>query len=188
MALTTGKILLILCSGRLEEGKYKADRYALVLSGHGDAFRGRTLMYDENPLGGLTIKGTKIQGDCQQTSCTGCSKCEIILRGITEVLQECQTYIQDGSAVRKFDILGFDNCSMNMLEIGYQFREFADILLSSEGFIPKSGWDYEMPLKHLVHFPTNTQPEYLSTKFVEAFRDLHYDFTPAGRSVELSGL
>jgi hypothetical protein len=138
--------------------KYPAENYFLILSGHGDAFRGKTLMYDENPLGGLTLKD---------------------LSGVLRDAKECL------GVDKRFAVLGFDNCAMNLIEVGYEFKNVADYLVSSEGFIPKSGWEYESPLKYLIENP-NSGSEDIAKKFVEEFTNYQYDHTIGGRSVDLS--
>ena len=44
---------------------------------------------------------------------------------------------------RKIDVIGFDACLMNMLEIGYQLRGSASYLVGSEETEPGDGWPYD---------------------------------------------
>lgn len=42
----------------------------------------------------------------------------------------------------KLDVLAFDGCSMGTIEALYEFRETADIIISSEELASLAGWDY----------------------------------------------
>ncbi len=55
---------------------------------------------------------------------------------------------------RKIDIVGFDACLMNMVEIGYQLRQFADYSVGSEQTEPNEGWPYNTVLADLAASPT----------------------------------
>jgi hypothetical protein len=135
-----------------------ADKYVLILSGHGDAFRGKTLMYDENPPAGLTISQLR------------------------SVLEKAKAHLKGNN----FSILGFDNCAMNLVEIGYEFKDVADYLVSSEGFIPQSGWEYQKPLEWLIDNAVTANSETLARRFVSDFADAQYGYTIGGRSVDMA--
>jgi len=53
-------------------------------------------------------------------------------------------------AGRPIDILGFDACLMNMVEVAYQLRDSVDFIVGSEETEPGNGWPYEEQLKCLV--------------------------------------
>jgi Clostripain family len=55
---------------------------------------------------------------------------------------------------RKFDILGCDACLMNMLEIAYEMKDTATLMVGSEETEPGAGWPYAAILKGLVAKPT----------------------------------
>src|SRR5207245_3861855 len=44
------------------------------------------------------------------------------------------------------DVLGFDACLMNMLEIAYQLRATTDFIVGSEEVEPGNGWPYDRVL------------------------------------------
>ncbi len=50
----------------------------------------------------------------------------------------------------KPDIVAFDACLMGMIEVAYQLRDLADIMVASEESIPWDGFDYEAFLNELV--------------------------------------
>lgn len=55
---------------------------------------------------------------------------------------------------RKIDVIGFDACLMNMVEIAYELREFADFLVGSEEVEPGDGWPYQKVASAAVRAPT----------------------------------
>jgi hypothetical protein len=55
---------------------------------------------------------------------------------------------------RKLDILGCDACLMNMLEIAYEMKDTAALMVGSEETEPAAGWPYAAILKGLVAKPT----------------------------------
>lgn len=149
-----------------------ASNYALILSGHGDAFRGQTLLFDERPPGGLRVPD------------------------VGELIKKCASYLPawtrrkvDGKFYKQFSILGFDNCAMNLLEVGYEFRFNARYLISSEGFIPQTGWNYEKPIKYLLQnsLPNNpVAPDRLAKQFAEDFSRSQFPYSASGRSIDIS--
>jgi len=55
---------------------------------------------------------------------------------------------------RKIDIFGCDACLMNMLEIAYEMKNTADLMVGSEQTEPGAGWPYTAILKPLVAKPS----------------------------------
>jgi hypothetical protein len=76
---------------------------------------------------------------------------------------------------RKVDLLGMDACLMTMLEVAYQVREHARVLVGSEELEPNDGWPYEAILRDLTGRPAMTAAELAETivrRYVE-----HYERT-----------
>ena len=48
---------------------------------------------------------------------------------------------------RKVDLVGMDACLMTMLEVAYQIRDHAQILVGSEEVEPGDGWPYDAVLR-----------------------------------------
>lgn len=68
--------------------------------------------------------------------------------------QELRGAIRDAlGARRKVDLLGLDACLMNMLEIAYELRDVAGVLVGSEETEPAAGWPYGPILARLVKRP-----------------------------------
>jgi hypothetical protein len=60
---------------------------------------------------------------------------------------------------RRIDLLGFDACLMNMLEVAYQLRPSADFIAGSEQVEPGDGWPYDRVLRALTARPEMTARE-----------------------------
>jgi Clostripain family len=56
-------------------------------------------------------------------------------------------------AGRRIDILGFDACLMNMVEVAYQLKGTVDYIVGSEETEPGNGWPYDEVLKTIVESP-----------------------------------
>ncbi len=68
---------------------------------------------------------------------------------------------------RKIDILGCDACLMNMLEIAYEMKDTAEIMVGSEETEPGAGWPYAAILKPLAAKPTMSPADLAKTIVVE---------------------
>ncbi len=69
---------------------------------------------------------------------------------------------------KKLDIIGFDACLMNMLEVAYQLREHTEVVVGSEELEPGKGWDYEALITFLVENP-NASNEEIGKAIVDGF-------------------
>jgi hypothetical protein len=83
---------------------------------------------------------------------------------------------------RKFDILACDACLMNMLEVAYEMKDTATVMVGSEETEPGDGWPYTAVLKALVAKP-DMSPADLSkvvvAEYGKYFTKIH---TPATQS------
>ena len=79
--------------------------------------------------------------------------------------RELTTALADAHRVlgRPVDIVGMDACLMTMLEVAYQVRDHARILVGSEDLEPGAGWPYTSVLGELTSRPTMTAPELATT-------------------------
>jgi pimeloyl-ACP methyl ester carboxylesterase len=75
---------------------------------------------------------------------------------------------------RKLDILGFDACLMAMIEVAYQIRDSANILVASERTEPGDGWWYSRAFRALPVHP-ETSPQKLARDIVGAYREAYHD-------------
>jgi hypothetical protein len=59
----------------------------------------------------------------------------------------------------KIDVLGMDACLMNMVEVAYQVRNTAQVLVGSQEVEPADGWPYHTVLRELTRKPDVTPAE-----------------------------
>jgi hypothetical protein len=141
---------------------FEAENYALILSGHSDGIIGRTLFKDENPSEHLNLDL------------------------LTYILDRCKTRHMNG---KKFALLGFDSCLMNMAEVGYQLRAYTDIIVASQGNVPTSGWSYEKIFKAVnteIQKAGTLAAEKFATTIVREFYAYSNDYNIGGRSINIS--
>jgi hypothetical protein len=89
-------------------------------------------------------------------------------RELARVLKEVSA-----AAGRKIDILGFDACLMNMVEIAYQLKDSVDVIVGSEEVEPGNGWPYDLDLAVLAESPGAAAHEVapkLVANYVESYR------------------
>jgi hypothetical protein len=83
-------------------------------------------------------------------------------------------------------MLGFDTCVMSTLEVAFQFRNFADKMVASEGSIPTAGWNYAQILLENINDPNIADSKKLAVSFVEGFIKKQNKFALADISVDIS--
>jgi hypothetical protein len=83
---------------------------------------------------------------------------------------------------RTFDVLGFDACLMNMVEVAYQLKGTSQVVVGSEELEPGEGWPYDRVLEALAARPTMTGAQ-LGSLIVD-----RYVASYAGDSVTQSAL
>jgi hypothetical protein len=139
---------------------FQADRFALILSGHSDGVIGKTLLRDENP--------------------------EIALNLITlrEVLEKALKG-KDGK-IRKLDLIGFDGCLMGMLEVGFELKSVAKVMVASEGNIPAAGWNYKEILNDIRTRQGDMNEREFAVSIVDSYSLFNEDYAISGRSVNIS--
>jgi hypothetical protein len=75
---------------------------------------------------------------------------------------------------QKIDLIGFDACLMNMVEIAYQLKDKANFMVGSEETEPGEGWPYDRILKDLASNPNMTPLELgqvIVQRYVESYSD-----------------
>jgi len=81
---------------------------------------------------------------------------------------------------RKVDVVGMDACLMTMLEVAYQLRDHAKVLVGSEELEPGPGWPHAAILGDLTTRPTMTAAQLgatIVTRYVESYRHGSEDAT-----------
>jgi hypothetical protein len=89
-------------------------------------------------------------------------------RELARVLKEVSAAVG-----RKIDVLGFDACLMNMVEVAYQLKDSVDVIVGSEEVEPGNGWPYDADLAVLAKSPGATAREVapkLVANYVKSYR------------------
>ncbi len=76
---------------------------------------------------------------------------------------------------RSIDIVGMDACLMAMLEVGYQIKDYANILVASQNSEPGIGWIYDGFLKPLTKQPSEFTPYKLAHEIVTSYRKYYHN-------------
>jgi len=82
----------------------------------------------------------------------------------------------------KIDVLGFDACLMNMIEIGYELRDTAVFMVGSEQVEPPNGWPYSAILARIADHPA-ISPAEVATAIVSDYGS-YYRAPSAEREVD----
>jgi hypothetical protein len=90
---------------------------------------------------------------------------------------------------RPVDLVGMDACLMTMLEVAYQLRDHARILVGSEELEPGAGWPYAAVFGDLVAGPTMGPPVLAAAivrRYAESYASSGADATQS--AIDLSAL
>lgn len=85
---------------------------------------------------------------------------------------------------RRIDILGFDACLMNMVEVAYELKDSVDVIVGSEQVEPGNGWPYQAQLETLAASPAASALE-VAPKLVENYVE---SYKGSGESVTQSAV
>jgi hypothetical protein len=88
---------------------------------------------------------------------------------------------------RTFDIFGFDACLMNMIEVAYQLKGTAKVVVGSEELEPGEGWPYDRVLQAIAENPKITSLE-LGARIVDAYVDSYRDDNVTQSAMDLTRL
>ena len=155
-------------NGEITYGR-RAQRYALIFSGHSLGFQDIGLFKDETS--GKSMK----MSDFYDALKIMTSPAEELPENVPVLLGQ------------PLDILGFDSCVMGMLEVGYQFADVAQVLIASEGSVPSAGWTYAKILGCLAREDNrNIDPRRVGELFVREFIGSQDSYTVGGVSVDMA--
>jgi hypothetical protein len=160
----------------------RARKYALIFSGHSLGFQDTGLFRDESS--GKSMKMNDLFQTFREMVSTGDE-----LTALAAEAGWSGDQARAGTVLlgQKLDILGFDSCVMGMLEVGYQFKEFAKTMIASEGSVPNAGWTYAKILGNLAADPGgDASGRAVAEKFVRDFIKSQDAFTIGGISVDMS--
>ncbi len=128
---------------------YPAENYALVLWDHGDGWRSLT--------GWSDVKLFKVAGFDDTDN-------DYLL------IDKVQQALNATNA--SLDLIGFDECLMAMVEVAYEFKDYADVMVASEEEEPGDGWNYKPFLESLVNNP-DMNATTLGKEIVDAFGEYY---------------
>jgi hypothetical protein len=168
--------------GEVSYGR-RADKYALIFSGHSLGFQDIGLFKDET-----SGKSMKMM-DFYWVLCrlTG-NKKELDAMADREGFEDENRKAATKKLLgQKLDLLGFDSCVMGMLEVGYQFNDKTKTIIASEGSVPSAGWTYAKILGCLAREKNhNIETRRVAELFVEEFIRSQDAYTVGGVSVDMA--
>lgn len=135
---------------------FEADKYMVVLSGHGSGAVGDFLR-DDSSGGSLTVAA----------------------------LGEIFTLLNQKLGGRSLDILGLDSCLMSMAEVYCELSGKANIVIGAEGYEPNTGWPYRNVFEPLVKDPDIEARQYAKL-IVDKYANYYFDYSLNGVSVDLA--
>jgi hypothetical protein len=124
---------------------YPANNYCLILWDHGNGWKN-----DYKPVKSVCWDDTS-GGDCLTTA---------------ELRGALSTITNNGN--NPINLIGFDACLMQMIEVGYEIAHYCEYMTGSEETIPVSGWNYEATLTVLDGTPSMS-PRALGAQFVSDY-------------------
>ena len=163
----------------------RANKYALIFSGHSLGFQDIGLFKDESS--GKSMKMTDFfmalaRATFNEQQLEELAN-ELYLEGEE---RDVTTTVLLGQPL---DILGFDSCVMGMLEVGYQFGTSAKTIIASEGSVPSAGWTYAKILGCLTgenHRNGEDVDRRVAEQFVKKFIQSQDSYTVGGSSVDMA--
>jgi predicted CopG family antitoxin len=168
-------------AGEISFGR-RAEKYALIFSGHSLGFQDIGLFKDETS--GKSMKMSDFYDMLQ--ALVGNKKELREIAGSRGWLDEDRE-VEDKLVGQKLDILGFDSCVMGMLEVGYQFNAVAKTMIASEGSVPSAGWTYAKILGCLAReHNRSVDTREVAAQFVKQFIRSQDSYTVGGVSVDMA--
>jgi Clostripain family len=171
-------------NGEISFGR-RAQKYALIFSGHSLGFQDIGLFKDESSgksmkmedffvaLARATFNEEELEAIADEHNWEGEDR-------------EIPTTVLLGQPL---DLLGFDSCVMGMLEVGYQFSGSAKTIIASEGSVPSAGWTYAKILGCLASENNSNGEDVdrtVAEKFVKEFIRSQDSYTVGGASVDMA--
>lgn len=162
--------------------EFPAKHYAVILWDHGGGWMHLPINLPPDFRGGLgTVENIINLRETIELMLSGRSVKQNFIRGLCYdwtdndylTMQDLETafklvYSDTGIIL---DIVGFDACLMQMLEVQYQIKEYAYIMVASQEVEPTYGWPYESILNALA-----SQPLVTPTGFAKIIIDSYAEF------------
>ncbi|HEY9205781.1 MAG TPA: clostripain-related cysteine peptidase [Candidatus Methanoperedens sp.] len=168
---------------------YPAEKYMAILWNHGSGWN-EDDVYDRavkvspekekfTPLSKRAIRGKRIKKTFFSTSMDEILSQSAPMRAILyddeskDFLdnKEMKNVLTEGAKLtpdKRFDIVGFDACLMNTIEVAYQLKDTAKVIVGSEETEPGAGWPYDKVLGALAAKPS-MNPQELGKVIVDSY-------------------
>ena len=169
--------------------EYPAERYMAVLWNHGSGWN-EDEVYDKalklrpdkktlTPKMKSSFREKKIRKTMFSTTIDEILKQKPAVRGILYD-DESKDFIDNAEMKKvlakaarslpgkRFDIIGFDACLMNTIEVDFQLRDIAKVIVGSEETEPGAGWPYDKILGALAKDP-DMSPEDFGKAIVDSY-------------------
>ncbi len=160
----------------------RAQKYALIFSGHSLGFQDIGLFKDET-----SGKSLKMSDFYDMLHGLISSKKELQEIAASNCWLGEEREVEHKLVGQKLDILGFDSCVMGMLEVGYQFNAVAKTMIASEGSVPSAGWTYAKILGCLAReHNRSVDTREVAAQFVKEFIHSQDAYTVGGVSVDMA--
>ncbi|MEW6663592.1 MAG: clostripain-related cysteine peptidase [Thermodesulfobacteriota bacterium] len=147
-------------------GKYPAEHYFLILWNHGSGW------WDEPDRAFRLIKRNIAYDDSSGGDSLDNQELKDVLKRVSQGIG------------KRIEIIGMDACLMTMVEVAYQIRESAMVMVGSEIEEPGEGWPYEEVIGILTKRPGGA-PATMARKIVSAYTA---SYQGTGQSVTQSAL
>jgi hypothetical protein len=185
----TGDPKLLLDFWKWGISTYPAEKYMAVLWNHGSGWN-EDDVYDRaikvspekekfTPLSKRAIRGKRIKKTFFSTTMDEILSQPASMRAILyddeskDFLdnKEMKNVLTEGAKLtpnKRFDIVGFDACLMNTIEVAYQLKDTAKVIVGSEETEPGAGWPYDKVLGALAAKPSMS-PQELGKVIVDSY-------------------
>lgn len=120
------------------KGKYEAEKYALIIWGHGTGWR-------------YSGDRGKNAGGSEKTDLPDISLGEVKAVAIDDKTGSYMTVAELGKALRGqgLNVIGFDTCFGGVFENVYELKDCAEYTVACPGVIPSEGWNYKRLLEKI---------------------------------------
>ena len=189
----------LVASAEWVKGNYPAKHYAVILWNHGSGIEDYRKIntgnarnfnsiwmdiFDTNILGVDEVKNITEKNNIKNnTSDIGLGDLSKSGRGILYDDSEKTCLTNQGLSIalsqiknifgKKIDLVGMDACLMSMVEVAYEIKDFADILVASQETEPGYGWNYSGIIAPLVSAPSVFTSENLARLIVASYANFY---------------
>lgn len=153
------------------KANYPAKNFALIIWNHGQGYRLQVAANGATSLSELSEM--QARSDAQRDPSLKPSSYRSVSSdedfGSTLYNADVRDAIGAGFAPGQLKLLGFDACSMAMIETAYEMRKLAPLMVASEELEPGPGWRYALFVPKLAAKPTMS-PKELGETIVDTYR------------------